>query len=358
MPMIRTYKYRIKDKSAKKTLARMARAVNFVWNYCCAYQRDTEDRYRAGAPKRKWATHFDLTKLCQGVGIDLGINQKTVGEVCRQFSESRDKVRGAPRFRSSFGSKRALGWIPFTKQARQIEDNSITYLAKRYRFWEGGRPLPDVAKGGHFTEDAQGRWYVCFYVDAADRAAGKGEIGIDLGLKSFAALSNGRTVAPPQIYRKHERRLAVAQRARNIQRVRALHAKIRNSRRDFLHKLSTELAARYALIAVGNVNATRLAKTWVSKSANDAGWSAFRRMLAYKLAGYVEVDEKFTTQACSCCGAIPDSSPKGRAGLGIRDWICDGCGETHDRDVNAAKNILRLALSAQRLAGGSRELAA
>lgn len=356
MPMIRTYKYRIKDKSAKKTLVRMARSVNFVWNYCCAHQLDVEARYRAGAPKRKWATHFDLTKLCQGVGADLGINQKTIGEVCRQFAESRDKNRRAPRFRSSFGSNRALGWIPFTKQGRQTSDNSVTYLGKRYRFWEGGRSLPENAKGGHFTEDAQGRWYVCFYVDVADRATGRGEIGIDLGLKSFAAMSNGRTIAPPQIYRKHERRLAVAQRAGNKRRTRALHAKIKNCRSDFLHKLSTELAARYALIAVGNVNATRLAKTWISKSANDAGWSSFRRMLAYKSAGYVEVDEKFTTQACSGCGSI--AGPKGRAGLNERRWICDGCGESHDRDVNSAVNILRLGLSAQARVDESRGLAA
>ena len=111
---------------------------------------------------------------------------------------------------------------------------------------------------------------------------------------------------------------------------------------DFLHKVSTELAGQNAIIAVGNVNARALA----SKSVLDAGWSSFRKMLAYKANDYREVDEKFTTQDCSVCGAR--CGPKGQKGLGIRAWECSSCGESHDRDVNAARNILALALSAER----------
>ncbi len=93
----------------------------------------------------------------------------------------------------------------------------------------------------------------------------------------------------------------------------------------------------------------------MAKSVYDAGWSTFRSMLKYKSAGYVEVDERFTTQICSDCGALPDSRPRGIAGLGIRAWECSECGASHDRDVNAARNILALALSAQRPVGESRE---
>jgi len=343
--MILTYKYRIKDRSAKKTLRRHAYAVNQVWNYCCAQQRDTEARYRAGAPRRKWASHFDLQKLCKGVGAELGLHQQSVGGVCRDFAKARDKVKHAPRFRSSFGSKRALGWVTFKGQSRQVNSNTITYLGKRYRFWEGNRPLPENAKGGCFVEDALGRWFVCFHVEIEARVGGNDAIGIDLGLKSLATLSDGRKIEAPKHYRQYEQRLAVAQRANNKQRTRRIHAKIKNCRQDFLHKETTKLHREHALIAVGNVNSLQLAKTRMAKSVLDAGWSTFRSMLRYKSAGYREVDEKFTTQICSECGSLPPSRPKGIADLEMRAWDCFDCGASHDRDVNAARNILTLALS-------------
>lgn len=92
----------------------------------------------------------------------------------------------------------------------------------------------------------------------------------------------------------------------------------------------------------------------MAKSVADAGWSAFRRMLAYKAGTFVEVDESFTTQTCSRCGARPPERPKGIVGLRIREWDCSSCGTTHDRDVNAALNILALGRSAAPLVEGSR----
>ncbi len=351
--MIFTYKYRIKDRSARKTLRRHARAVNQVWNWCAAQQRDVESRYRAGAPKRKWATAFDLAKFCKGAGKELCLHQQSVANVCGQFAKSRDRAKRSPRFRASSGPKRALGWVPFQRQSRQISGNSVTYLGKQYRFWEGRRPLPENVKGGAFVEDSLGRWYVCFHIEVAeDRQSGSAAIGIDLGLKALATCSDGRQIEAPQFYRQYERRIAVAQRAGNKRRVRAIHAKIKNCRRDFMHKATAALVRENALIAVGNVSSVKLAKTRMAKSVLDAGWSMFRSQLRYKCqqakVAYLDVDEKFTTQVCSCCGVIPDSSPKGMGALGIRTWKCSECGESHDRDVNAAKNILAFALSAQR----------
>ena len=349
-----TYKYRVKDRSARKALARHAMACNQVFNYCNAFQQDIERRYRAGAPKRRWPSAFDLAKFCKGAGKELGIHQQTVGTVCDQFAKSRDKAKHSLRFRSSFGARRALGWIPFQKQSRQVEGNSIWYLGKRYRFFGSKRrPLPDNAKGGMFVEDALGRWYVCFHVEVAERQPhGNGIIGIDLGLKSLAVLSDGSKIEAPRHYRALEGKLAVAQRAHNKQRVRRIHAKIKNTRKDFLHKLSTTLADQNAIIAVGDVNSKQLAKTRMAKSVLDAGWSTFRAMLKYKSAGYVEVDEKFTTQTCAECGSI--AGPKGQAGLNKREWICSGCGASHDRDVNSAVVILARARSAAGLGQESR----
>lgn len=347
--MIKTVKYRLKDRSARKFLSHQAYGCNQVWNWCVAQHRDMQDRYAAGAPSGKWLTGFDLIIACKGVGKDLGILQQTVGAVCLQFARSRDQHRRCPRFRASFGLKKAPGWVPFNRQSRRIEGNCLVYAGRRFRlFGTKRRPVPADVTSGYFVEDALGRWFVCFQVEVGvPVAAVAGEIGIDLGLKSFATLSDGRKIEAPRIYRSLETKLAVAQRAGNRRQAKAIHLKIGNRRRDFHHKLSTSLARDHAFIAVGNVNAEALAKTRMAKSIHDAGWSAFRDMLRYKAARFAEVDERFTTQVCSCCGVIPDSSPKGMGALGIRTWVCSSCGESHDRDVNAARNILRLGLSAQ-----------
>ncbi|HKM27168.1 MAG TPA: transposase, partial [Thiopseudomonas sp.] len=118
-----------------------------------------------------------------------------------------------------------------------------------------------------------------------------------------------------------------------------------NRRKDALHKFSRTLVNRCGEIYVGNVSSLKLVKTKMAKSVLDAGWGQLKTMLKYKCdhAGIVfkEVNEAYTTQTCSNCGALPDSRPKGIAGLGIRGWTCCACGVTHDdRDVNAAKNIL------------------
>lgn len=355
--MIRTYRYRLKDRSASKALQRHAYAANQVWNYCAAQQRDTVRRYRDGAPPRRWAAHFDLQKLCAGTGAELGIHQQTVGEVCRVFAQARDKAKCTPSYRSSFGVKRALGWVPFQAQSRQVEDNSIIYLGKRFRFFGSKRrSLPETAKGGAFVEDALGRWWVCFHVEVANDNATTGAVGIDLGLKALATTSDGEVVENLRHTAKWAAKLATAQRAGNKRHAKAIHAKIANCRRDHHHKVSTRLARDYAFIAVGDVNAKRLAKTRMAKSVLDAGWSTFRAMLRYKAAQYVEVDERFTTQTCSKCASI--AGPKGYAGLNKRQWICDNCGASHDRDVNSAINILRLGRSVAAPVLESRGLAA
>lgn len=100
--MILTYKFRIKDATSRKRLERHARAVNFVWNYCCEVQRKAESNWKAGCVSR-WPSHFTLTMLCSGAGAELGIGTDTMGEVCRQFAVSRKATGHAPRFRASAG---------------------------------------------------------------------------------------------------------------------------------------------------------------------------------------------------------------------------------------------------------------
>ncbi|WP_158650876.1 RNA-guided endonuclease InsQ/TnpB family protein, partial [Acinetobacter indicus] len=170
----------------------------------------------------------------------------------------------------------------------------------------------------------------------------------------------GTIISNPKFYHQYEQKLGIAQRARNKKRVRALHAKIANCRKDHLHKASTQLVKDNALIVVGDLRANKLVKTKMAKSVLDTGFSALKTMLKYKCenAGvmFEEVNERFTTQTCSSCGAITASSPKGRADLRIRVWECE-CGSVNQRDLNSAKNILalghkRLAVGITLLSGG------
>lgn len=357
--MILTYKYRIKGKRSIRLLKRQAWAINQVWNYCVSIQKETQYRYRNGS-RAKWLGLFDLIKLTKGTSKNLCAHAQSIQQICHQFVESRNQHKRCPKFRKSNGSKRSLGWIPFTNQNRKIIKtklglDAIKYNGYEYHFFGSKRrPLPDAkyVKGGCFAENARGQWFVCLQVEVAENQNhGENIIGIDLGLKSLLTTSDGVKVDAPQTYRKYEEKLAVAQRSGNKKRTKAIHQKIKNIRHDHLHKISAQLIKENKEIYVGNIDSAKLAKTRMSKSVYDVSWSTLRNMLCYKASRhgveYVEVDESFTTQTCSSCGKLPPERPKGIAGLGIREWKCSFCGAIHDRDVNAAKNILVLGLSAK-----------
>lgn len=338
---ILTFKFRVKDATNGKYLARHAIACNQVWNFCVATQREAEYRRKSGRNIR-WPTAFSLIKLCTGSAGELGLHSDTVQTICRQFVASRDTHRRCPRFRASFGAKRSLGWVPFIPRAVKIDGDAAVYLKRRFRFWKS-RDIDGTFKSGSFVQDSSGRWYVTFQCEVEDNLpAGLGEIGIDLGLKTLATCSDGTEIPALRHYRQYEAQLAKAQRAGNKLRVRAIHAKIANARKHQLHVASARLVRENNLIAVGNVNAAKLAKTRMAKSVLDAGWTMFRHMLRYKAARRqavcVEVDERYTSQTCSDCGSI--GGPKGIAGLAVRSWVCQDCGSSHERDVNAALNIL------------------
>lgn len=329
-----TYRYRVKDATTAKHLAAHARAVNFVWNYCCEVQRHAQ-KWR-----KRWPTWISLINLTAGTSKELGLHSDTIGEVCRAFAKARDELGRCPRWRSNY---RSLGWIPFRARAIKLGDSEICYFTRHYRLWKS-REIGGQIKTGSFVQDARGRWYVNLVCEVEQIAAtGAGAVGVDLGLKALATLSDGSVIENQRHTARYAEKLAIAQRAGNRRRVAAINAKIANCRRDYLHKQSTRLVNTYQKIVVGNVSASGLAKTTMAKSVLDAGWCTFKEMLSYKMAirqgaEYVEVNEANTTRTCSACGAR--SGPKGQKGLGIREWNCDRCGVVHDRDANAARNIL------------------
>ena len=355
MDFVKTLKLRIKDKHAR-VLDFMARDVNRVWNFC------NETSARAVREKGKFLGGFDLQKLTDGFSKCEGvlIGSATTQQVCEEYATRRRQFKRARlnwRVSNPKSSKRSLGWIPFKSRAVRYKGGQVHFAGHKLSLWDSYGLCDHELRSGSFAQDARGRWYLNIQVKIAElvgpRLPVTASVGIDLGLKTCATASNGQKIEG-RLYRALETKLGIAQRAGKKERAKAIHAKIKNQRKDLHHKLSTDLVKKNAAVFVGDVSSAKLVKTKMAKSTLDAGWSSLKTMLEYKSrqAGIVfeEVNEAYTTQTCSCCGCKPASSPKGRAGLGIREWACSACGSVHDRDVNAAKNILALGL--QRLAGG------
>lgn len=335
-----TIKIRLRDKHAAE-LNRQARAVNFVWNYL------NETQKKAAQSGRKWLSAFDLIRLTSGASKELDINGHTIQRVCRQYEASRT-MHNKPWLR--WRGRRSLGWVPFNTDSVTISNEGvITFRGLKYETMHWREHLkPGVAIGaGSFNQDARGHWFfnAPIQVETASDAS-LSYVGIDLGLNALAALSSGEMIETPRLYRASEGKLAAGQGARKTARVRKIHAKIANRRKDFLHKASAKIAREHGLIIVGDVSPKKIAQTRFAKSSLDAGWSSFKQFLSYKAIRHggrmLEISERFSSQTCSECGSLPPSRPKGIAGLSKRTFECDDCGSVLDRDVNAARNICRV----------------
>lgn len=350
----KTFSFRVKDATSGKRLVSLGNAVNTVWNYC------NEISARSAQRGPLWATKKQLRDLTKGSSRELSLPSQAIQEVIDEYVTKR-KEAGRPklRWRVSRGVRRSLGWVPFTNQDIEI-NGSIAFLrGQKFRLWKH-REIEGKIKSGNFSQDARGRWYCNIVCEIEVKPlGGNAEVGVDLGLKSVAKCSDGPALEQATFYRDLEPKLAEAQRKGRKRQVRSIHARIANRRKDSLHKFSRALVNRARSITVGNVSASKLAKTPMAKSVLDAGWSMLRNYLRYKCdhagVAYVEVDEAYTTQSCSECGCL--SGPKGREGLAVRRWVCGECGTVHDRDQNAALNIARLGCETLGLKGsGSRAL--
>ncbi|WP_330186176.1 RNA-guided endonuclease TnpB family protein [Dactylosporangium sp. AC04546] len=231
------------------------------------------------------------------------------------------------------------------------------------------RPLPDGASPSMVTvsQDAAGRWFVSLLCeDVIEQTPATGAVGVDAGLDSLLALSTGEKIVNPKHERRDRAALARAQRslARKVQgsanRVKArlkvarVHARVTDRRRDYLHQLSTRLVRENQTIVIEDLTTRNMVKNHrLARAISDAAWRQFRTMLEYKTEWHgrnlVVVDRWFpSSKLCSACGALAERMP-----LHVRSWTCR-CGRIHDRDVNAARNILAEGLSVIACGGGAR----
>ncbi|MEV6149476.1 transposase [Nonomuraea sp. NPDC052129] len=302
-------------------------------------------------------------------GVSAVVLQQALADACaayRNFFASLSGTRkgpkiGPPRLRSRKDNRQA---IRFTRNARftitaggKLSLPKIGDITVRW-----SRRLPSDPSSVTVIKDAAGRYFASFVVVVAERPLPRteAETGIDLGLGHFAVLADGRKIDSPRFLRRAEKKLkrlqklfsrkekGSANRAKAQIKVAKQHAKVADARREFHHQASIRIVRENQAIYVEDLAVNGLARTRLAKSVHDAGWSAFVGMLEYKAKLYGRTFARIdrfhpSSKLCSACGNLAQVMP-----LNAREWMC-ACGVSHDRDVNAAINIL---------AAGRRQVAA
>jgi putative transposase len=369
----RAFKYRFYPTfEQERILNRHIGAARFVWNWALAI------RSAAWTDRQERITGIDLmrelTKLRNSADTDwlsevsATVMQQVLRDQDTAFKNFFDGLKGKrprmgyPRFKARATARKSLRYTRGEFSYR----NGQLFLAKMREeplniMWS--RPLPEGVAPSSVTVscDPTGRWHISILTeDTPELAVETGlAVGIDLGIKTFAALSDETVVAHPALLRRHELRLKRYQkrlsrcqkgslnRAKARVKVARQHAKVADARRDFLHKTSTAIINRYDVICIEDLAVKNMVKNHcLAKSISDCGWAEFRRQLEYKAAWYgkrIIVIDRFhpSSRLCSDCGW-----KNLHLKLSDREWVCLDCGTLHDRDINAAKNILAAGLAA------------
>jgi len=363
--MNRTYQYRLyPTKSQAESL------TNILALHCELYNAALQERRDAWRKCRVSINYYDQAnqlKEIRAIRDDIALLnfsscQQTLRQVNKSFDAFFRRVRsgetpGYPRFKS----KRRFDSVSF------VFGDGVSLSTQRLRIQGVGkvkvkwhRAIPESAEIKQVVVTRKNdKWYAAFQLEMPEPTPVEhlgDPIGVDLGLKSLVVLSTGESIETPKFYRKAERKLRVQRRCvsrrkkfsqgwRKAQKLVAkTHARIANQRKDFNHKLSAYLANTFSFIAVEDLCVKGLARTRLSKSVNDAGWAQLLSMTENKVAKtgsqVVKVDRFFpSSRLCRRCGCINTALT-----LADRTWAC-ACGVIHDRDANAAGNILNSALS-------------
>jgi putative transposase len=357
------YRYRLNPTAAQEIrLTQFAGARRFVWNW--ALNRKREHFRETGKTLSYNDLAAELTRLKQQPAtawlreMDSQLLQQALHDLENAYqhffrrARHGDKKKGFPKFKS-----KKTDTPRFRIPQRVVLHDAVVSVPKIGLIKAiVHRPLQGVTKSATFKREACGHWYISLVVEqqiapTVERPV-QTHIGIDVGLKSLMVLSTGETIDNPRWYRTQTCKLRRAQQAlsrkqqgsRNRDKARIivarLHQKVRNQRKDFLHKLSTALVRRFDLISIEDVNVRGLAKTKLSTSVLDAGWGLFRSMLTYKAdrndTHLIAIGRFFpSSKTCGTCGLVNVNLT-----LADRAWTCP-CGVHHDRDLNAARNIDR-----------------
>ncbi|MFH9246943.1 RNA-guided endonuclease InsQ/TnpB family protein [Streptomyces lydicus] len=362
-PVKRAFKYRFYPSDVQAAeLSRTFGCVRKVYNLALAARTEAwlrQERVtyaQTSAMLTGWKKSEELAFLSEVSSVPL---QQSLRHLQSAFVSFWGKRARYPRFKSR---KRSRASAEYTRSAFRYRNGELT-LAKMSDpldiVWS--RALPEGAEPTTVTasRDAAGRWFVSILCDdvPATWGAATDAVGIDAGITSLVTLSTGEKIANPRHERGDRARLARAQRAlsrkaegsanrhKARRKVARVHARIADRRRDFLHKLTTRLVRENQTLVIEDLTVRNMVKNRrLARAVSDASWSELRTMLEYKCAWYgrelIAIDRWFpSSKLCSTCGTIAVKLP-----LNVRSWTCV-CGAVHDRDVNAAKNILAAGLA-------------
>ncbi|GAA0512793.1 putative transposase [Saccharopolyspora erythraea NRRL 2338] len=372
--MKRAYKYRFYPTEQQAAeLSRTFGCVRKVYNLALDTRTRawfTEQRRvnyaETSAMLSAWKRTDELSYLGAVSSVPL---QQCLRHLQSAFTAFFGKRAKYPRFKSR---KQSRASAEYTRSGFRWRDGQL-WLAKLTEplaiVWS--RPLPDGAEPSTVTvsRDAAGRWFVAILVETQTEHHPRADsvVGVDAGITCLLTLSTGEKVINPRHERRERKRLARAQ--RNLTRkekgsanrekarrkVARVHARIADRRRDHLHKVTTRLVHENQVVVIEDLNVRGMVTNGkLARAISDAAWSEFRSMLEYKTAWYgrelVVIDRWFpSSKTCSECGKVAESLP-----LHVREWTCRGCDVGHDRDINAAKNILAAGLAVSACGAGVR----
>jgi putative transposase len=362
--MQKAYRYRFYPTTEQESLLRRTMGcARLVYNKALAarteawYERQERiDFVKTSSMLTGWKKQEDLDFLNEVSSVPLQQGLRNLQKAFTNFWAGRAKY-------PNFKKKHSGGSAEFTKAAFRWRDGQV-FLAKCTEAlpirWS--RDLPEGCEPSTITIklEASGRWFASLLVDTniAQLPKSDKQIGLDVGITSLIATSNGDKIANPKHFKQLRKKLKRVQKALSRKQkgsnnrhkarlqVARVHAQITDARKDFLHKLTTQLVRENQTIVVEDLAIKNMVKNHkLALAISDASWGELIRQLAYKCEWYgrelIKIDRWFpSSKRCGNCGHIVDKLP-----LNIREWECPKCKTTHDRDLNASKNILAAGLA-------------